>query len=291
MPLWSWANVVSLDAVAVGLLWQLLYTTQFCQRFPAVYELAIIGLSIWLVYTADRLFDAIRLDRTRPHTFRHRFHAAHQTQLTTIWFVALAVDTLLIVRFAHESQLRWGCSAIAIVVAYVTGIHLIRNASSWFPKELQAGMLFAFGVSLPAWSEISANGFVALLASVLMTGFLFTGNCFAIAHWEQDLDSSQGFDSWFTRHPAAGVWLPWALIFQVTLAFALAFVGVIAPLIAACLIFGNVLLFGLVVASRGKVRQSDRRSDSDVLVRMLVVLADVALVIPPVAFVAAGAMS
>ena len=171
MPLWSWANVVSLDAVAVGLLWQLLYTTQFCQRFPAVYELAIIGLSIWLVYTADRLFDAIRLDRTRPHTFRHRFHAAHQAQLTTIWFVALAVDTLLIVRFAHESQLRWGCSAIAIVVAYVTGIHLIRNASSWFPKELQAGMLFAFGVSLPAWSEISANGFVALLASVLMTGF------------------------------------------------------------------------------------------------------------------------
>jgi hypothetical protein len=285
------ANSVSLDAVVVGLLWMTVFTVQFCRRLPSVNEMAIIGLSIWLVYTVDRLFDSLRLDHQRPHSLRHRFHFRHRKILSVVWFLALAIDTALIVLFASESQLRWGCSAIAIVVAYVCGVQLTRHPVPWFPKELQAGMAFAFGVSLTAWSECGRQDFVALLLSTLLAGMLFTTNCYAIACWERDLDSDQRFSSWVTEFPESGRWLPAALIGQMILVSFLIAFGLLPWFTGLCLTASELLLFSLVMKDRELTDPSSRLNQSTVLAGRFALLADAALVVPPAALMAVGVIS
>ena len=77
--LWHLINLLSLDAVTVGLTWQLVFTLQFFDRFPSLVESSIIGISIWLAYTADRILDSRRLLCELPHSSRHSFHRQFQT--------------------------------------------------------------------------------------------------------------------------------------------------------------------------------------------------------------------
>ena len=59
-PLWSWANLLSLDAVAVGVFWQFIFTIEFCGRMPAAYEVGIIGLSIWMLGRKIRAYEVVK---------------------------------------------------------------------------------------------------------------------------------------------------------------------------------------------------------------------------------------
>lgn len=291
VPIWTWPNVLSLDAVVIGLLWQIVFTTQFLQRLPAHYELGIIGLSIWLVYTADRLLDSIRLNPERPHALRHRFHLEYRTILCVAWFIVLAADTLLIISFADESQLRWGCAAVAVVVAYVMGVQISQAPTRSIPKELQAGMAFAFGVSLPCWSELDSSVNLALLVSTLMTGLLFASNCLAIAYWEREWDANQSFHSSVTRFPAVDRWLPAALLVHAAVAVGLLAAGLLSPLVAACMITSGLLILGLLVLNRARESQVRDSSTSSVFAQSLSALADAAIAIPAAGFVAAGVIS
>ncbi|WP_145389368.1 hypothetical protein [Stieleria neptunia] len=287
IPPWAWSNVLSLDSVAVGLVWLLVFTDAYCGRQPLWYEFAIIGLSIWLVYTADRLFDSIRLDTRRGHSIRHHFHFRYRKPLCLGWFLALSLDTALVVAFASDDQLRWGCAAIAIVVAYVASVQFPRNSARWLPKELQAGLVFAFGVSLNAWSEGSSGDSGSLLVAVLMAAMLFTANCLTIAMLERDLDRIQAFDSWVLRAPGTANALPAMLILHALTAAVLVAIDSISPGIGFCLIGCDVLLWGLGVAGSANVTQRSADRAGFVSTGRLVALADVALVVPPIVFWAA----
>lgn len=285
--------MLSLDAVAIGLLWQLVFTTQFSHRMPAAYELGIIGISIWLVYTVDRLFDSKRLDLSKPHAMRHRFHFQHQKTLSLVWFVGLVADAYLIVKFADESQLRWGFAAVAIVLIYVIRVQTSTvpvagpTASAMsIPKELQAGIVFAFGISLPSWAESNSAASLPLIASTLMAGLLFSSNCLAIACWERDWDSHQGFHSSLLRFPSADRWLPAILFVQIAIVMGLFLIGILPLLMACCLIASSLLLMSLLVFHRGRVSGLGRESTPSTIVQSLVTLADVALVIPPAGLIA-----
>lgn len=291
VPLWAWTNVLSLDAVAVGLLWLLVFTCQFCGRVPAPHEMAIIGLSIWMVYTADRLLDSARLDLGKPHSLRHRFHFQHRRFLGIAWFLALSINTGLIVHFASEPQLRWGCAAIAIVIAYVMGVQLSTASAKWIPKEMQAGIVFAFGIGLVAWTEIDPSGFFPLLISTLMAGFLFSTNCLAIACWEREWDKNQNFESWVSRWPVVHRLLPALIFIQATVAVCLLALGMLPILVASCLITSDCLLMGLVLLHRDRWLGNGADSAPPGLVRFRVALADATLVIPPIAFATAGTVA
>nr|WP_095738419.1 hypothetical protein [Rhodopirellula sp. SM50] len=284
IPPWAWANVLSLDSVAVGLVWLLVFTDEYCDRLPSWYEFAIIGLSIWLVYTADRLFDSIRLDTRRRHSIRHHFHFRYRKQLCLGWFLALGLDTALVVAFASDAQLRWGCAAIAVVVAYVASVQFPRNSAPWLPKELLAGLVFAFGVSLNAWTAWTPQGTFSLPVSVWMAAILFTTNCLTIAMLERDLDRLQAFDSWVLRVPRTVSVLPAALILHALITTVLVATNLIAPGIGFCLIASDAMLFVLAVAGSRYLTTESVDGAGAVSTGRLVVLADVALVVPPVVF-------
>lgn len=283
-----WANAISLDAVAVGVLWNFVFTFQFCDRWPAIYEPAIIGLSIWLVYTADRLFDSLRLDTDCPHSLRHRFHFANRRWLVLIWFGVLLADTAIIVGFANENQLRWGCAAIALVVAYVSGVQWLVRSTKWFPKEFQVGAVFAFGVSLTAWSEANQMAFIPLLVSTLMAGVLFAANCLAISEWERELDASQQFDSFSVRFPWVRKSLVVAMLVHAAIAVVLFAAGILPALVVACLVASDTLLMLLVLVNRQSVGDPVVPGDGLIRADAFVALADVALLVPPLVWTIAG---
>jgi len=279
VPAWSWVNLLSLDAVAIGSFWQAVFTFEFCGRAPAAYEAAVIALSIWMVYTADRLFDSLRLDLGRPHTLRHRMHYEYRNALITVWVGCLVIDVILIASCASESQLRWGYVAVAAVLAYSAGVHLVGAVRSWIPKELQAGVVFAFGVGLPAWAETSLR--VDLIASTLMAGVLFTVNCLLIACWDRDLDLSQRFDSWATRSPSVTRWLPVALIMQMAVVVVLSCIHLLPTRLAGCLVVSDGLLLMLALRGRGYRPVNRVPSEKTAPVCRLGLCADAALVAPP----------
>ncbi|QEF97596.1 hypothetical protein Mal15_16370 [Stieleria maiorica] len=280
VPAWAWANVLSIDAVTVGLVWLFVFTDQFCHRSPAGYELAIIGLSIWLVYTADRLLDSLHLDTTQSHTIRHLFHFRHRKTLGVAWVLILVLDAALIVSNATEPQLRWGCAAIAAVLAYVASVQFLKDSVRRFPKELQAGMVFAFGVSLNAWVEAAADDVMSLVVSVVMTALVFTANCVTIAALECDVDRVQRFDSWVLRSPLAARVLPIALGLHASIVSGLGLAGIIPATIAFCLIASDVLLMSLgrTLSTQTSCGSAGARPGP------WVTLADVALVFPAVVF-------
>lgn len=288
-PWWSWANIVSLDAVVVGLLWQLVFSIQFLGRFPTMPESGIIGLSIWLAYTADRLLDSFKLDRGRPHTLRHRIHFEFRNTFATLWTVVLAIDVILVWNFASVAQMRWGFVAIAVVLAYIVGVHVARPTRRRIPKELQAGLAFAFGASLSCWA--ASGDAVPLLLSTVMAGLLFAANCLTVACWEQSLDANQGFDSWVTQNPTFPRWLPFALACFLAAAAGMLVTGALPIFVASCLIVSGLLLL-LIVLKRG----SDQQVSHDVTAvqspstSSFAAFADLVLMIPPVLFVTTSAL-
>lgn len=270
----------------MGLVWQVAFAVAFCGRYPSFAESTIIGLTIWIAYTADRLLDSMHLDLSRPHTLRHRFHFHRRRQIGLIWISAIVVDAILVFNSASESQLRWGYAAIAAVLAYGGGVHFVGHARCWIPKELQAGVVFAVGVSLMAWSETNRD-LAPLLCSTLMAGLLFSANCFAVACWERNLDASQGFASWLTRYPTASKWLPTALITHLASTGLLFGFQLLPGIIAACLAVGNVSLLAAVMFNRVHIFRVTPTSEASAT-GVFGVFADAALVILPVACITAG---
>lgn len=287
VPLWTWFNVFSIDAVLVGLVWQLVFAVAFLHRVPKLYEFTSIGLSIWLVYTADRLFDSFKLDITRAHTLRHHIHYRYRKLIAACWFFILSINTATIATNATEAQLRWGCVAIAVAVAYVTGAQVYGQKSALFPKEFQVGLVFAFGVSLTVWSDPARADIVSLAVAALMTAWLFAANCVVIANLERHLDRNQDFASLALRHPAAARQLSLLIAIHLAVVVALLAMNLLPTLVAACL-FASDLLLILVSIPFNAHRNKETESRHTPQINPRVVLADLALTAPPLVWFCFG---
>ncbi len=68
--MWLWPNLISLDAPVVAVLWQMFFARCFGVRIDFTLA-ALLMLSVWLIYVADRVLDAHR----RPSGIaRHQFY-------------------------------------------------------------------------------------------------------------------------------------------------------------------------------------------------------------------------
>ena len=66
IPWYLWPNLLGLDAVAVSVVW--LWCFAVSEGVPLENQILrpiylVLGLVVWLVYTADRLLDALRMRR------------------------------------------------------------------------------------------------------------------------------------------------------------------------------------------------------------------------------------
>jgi hypothetical protein len=172
--LWLWPNLLSLDAPIVAVLWQILFAR--CFRVPVDPLAALLLLmTVWLIYAADRTFDAWRGD---VHSPRHEFYRQHWRELFPVWIAVLSLTAWLAAERLQPGLFLHGSILLASVGVYFALVHssLLR-----LHKEAAVGVLFALGASLVAWGKVKTP---ADVTTILLFSGLCWMNCIAIQKWE-----------------------------------------------------------------------------------------------------------
>ena len=168
----------SLDAVLIGIAWH----SYFCMQTGAelkIIHLMIIGLSIWLGYMSDRLFDVEKLPIETHWTRRHLFAKRNKGSLWILWTLLLVVNIGMSIAYLEAKQLFIGLKLTAFVLLYtLCNQYLFKKR---FPKEFFVALLYAYGVFFLIEPKIT-NKELYLFASVCLL------NCLLISKKEASID-------------------------------------------------------------------------------------------------------
>jgi hypothetical protein len=265
---WQWPTVLSLDAPAVAAAWQGLFGQIGGVRVGRP-EAAVLAMSVWLAYAADRWFEGWRVAPAHMRTQRHRFYQQHRWAIAAIWVAVVAADLAIAFLELSARELTAGVLLLVPTLLYVFSHQLVHRHSRWrLPKEaciafLIAGGAVIFVVASPGISAVRMAGPAALFAALCFV------NVALIAVWEQEVDESHGQVSLarqFRRGASVGRAMPWALLLICGgLAAAAKW---ISPVAVAC-VGSSALLLGLTDAFEEKLGWQLAR-----------VLADAALLTP-----------
>jgi 4-hydroxybenzoate polyprenyltransferase len=182
-------NLLSLDVAFGAMITALFFSKQLLAPVRA-YGIAALGLTVWVIYTTDRLMDVRHL--TEPaFSERHRFHQKYSKPLWVAIAVAVLIVCVLII-FIRPSVIVGG-----LILAPVILIYLLLQKKLPI-KEFTVAVLYTLGVLLPAWPEswqliVPAAGLIAQLFLIALTNLLL------FAWFECDVDSKMGQASLVTR--------------------------------------------------------------------------------------------
>lgn len=135
-------NLLSID-IAAGAIACALYFAWVLQVHVRPYAIASLGITVWIIYTADHLLDAWKV-KGRASTDRHRFHQDHFRILSAFVFAAIVADCVLIF-FIKRAVFFAGIYIIALVALYLLFHNKLR-----FLKEVFVALLYCVGVLLPS---------------------------------------------------------------------------------------------------------------------------------------------
>lgn len=207
---WQWAAILSLDAPAVSLAWQAMFAKVAGARLAGHY-FVLLGLSVWLAYSADRWIEGWRLTVETVRTQRHYFFLRWRWPAFYVWLVVLGCGVGL--AFARFTVREWTASLalLAVTMVYLLSHQLIHRESLWrVPKELCVAVIIALGAALyPAASD--GVRMAALSGPVIMLFLLGLANCLLISDWEREVDARHRQTSLalqFTQVRHLARWLP-----------------------------------------------------------------------------------
>jgi hypothetical protein len=188
-PLWLWPNLLGLDSPAVAVAWQWIFTRVFSIELPWVFHL-ILGLSVWCIYLADRLYDAFRAPDTDSGTDRLDFTRKHFTSLSAVTVMAGLVNLFLIIRHVPRHLMISGLITTALLGIY----YLIRMKSSAriaavIPREFLCGMLFGLGTVIAPHAFVPpGTSELRFYLPMVFFGLACSASCVLISIWEREAD-------------------------------------------------------------------------------------------------------
>jgi 4-hydroxybenzoate polyprenyltransferase len=184
-------NILSIDVV-LGAVCCAAWFANYFEVELKVYALICLGLTVWIIYSADHLMDAIKV-KGKASTLRHRFHQEHLKILTILLLVASIIDFVLLF-FLRAQVLHAGIFLICIVVVY-----LLLSRWLTYLKEIAVAGLYCGGVLLPALS-LNESGIVAAELFVMLCFFLTALiNVIMFAWFDHELDIRDGSKSFSTK--------------------------------------------------------------------------------------------
>lgn len=199
----AWLGGLAIIEPLVGVVWQ--RALGQCLGIPveAHYSL-LLGLSLWLVYVADRWLDAWTLTAGVPAAARHRFAREHKLALAAAWCAVLALDVAVAVFTLNSIEWLTRAGLLLATFGYFASVHG-RVAKP--PKELLVTAIYTAGVSVFAWPLLGwpwawSPG---LLSGTLAFALLALLNLATIAVAETALDRAQGFPSLGQRRQGLAV--------------------------------------------------------------------------------------
>ncbi|MDQ8205990.1 hypothetical protein QEH52_00585 [Coraliomargarita sp. SDUM461003] len=176
--IWQWPNVLAIDAALIAALWLLALERAHSLEITWVAH-AVLALSVWLSYVADRLYDVRSRERAALLSTRHDFSKRYARPLWRVWFVALGVDLLLATQLSPQ-QLTKGVQLLIICLIYT----LLNQKLSrrFFPKEICVALIYAGGVQIFLPNTVSTDFYQAF-------AFLCLLNCLIIGAKEKHIDA------------------------------------------------------------------------------------------------------
>ncbi|MCA8953305.1 MAG: hypothetical protein KDE27_27585 [Planctomycetes bacterium] len=264
---WQWPTILSLDAPAVAVVWQWLFSTVVAVQLRWHHH-ALLAAATWLVYAADRWIEGLLVAPERLISDRHRFYQRWRWSTFAAWLAVAAAGLVLASTRLTRAEGTAGAILGLPVLAYLLSQSFGRRHARLAPKEILIAVLFALGTACMPFLHRSAPA-VALALPVACFTLLCFANCALISSWETEVDRSQGQTSLALSAPGLLLPLrssPWLI----------AFAALVAALAAPeaqrtalwCSAASGALLGAVDVAHRRIGRQLAR------------VLADVALLSP-----------
>jgi hypothetical protein len=224
-PLWLWPNLIGLDAPAVAVAWQLLFSQAFGAHLPIVFHL-ILALSVWCVYLADRLYDATRAPDTGDKTDRLNFTQKHFATLSGVTVIASLINLLLIIRFVPRHLIVTGLiTACFLILYYIIRLKRGSHQTSVIPREILCGMIFGLGTVIAPHAFLPEGNLAQFIIAALLLGLLCSANCVLISVWEKEEDIAGNDNSIATASSRILPYMSKALTALILIASAMAFLG------------------------------------------------------------------
>jgi hypothetical protein len=185
LNLYRFLNILSLDIVAGAVISALFFAELLNVRILP-YGLFALALTVWIIYTADHLRDAIFIGH-QASSRRHRFHQQYFKPLIMALGMATVTDSIIIF-FMRKPVFEWGLMLAVIVILYLIVQQYLRVL-----KELFVAILYACGVLLPslAITSLELNHIHAILIVQFVLIAWINLLIFSWFDYEQDLADKQ----------------------------------------------------------------------------------------------------
>ena len=180
--------MLSLDAPLIAVLWQGLFAQVFSVPL-AWYHVLLLAAPVWLVYSADRLFDGWQRRAHDAQTRRHRFYIVHRKEVARVWLAVLVTSLLTALLTSRPAELLGGLLVLGATLGYLARLHLFPNTKLTVPKEVQVALLFGAGVALFLVPNLESPWRV--LAPLALFTLLCALNCAFISRWEAATDTQR----------------------------------------------------------------------------------------------------
>ena len=200
-----WLTLLSLDAPAVAILWQLLFARCFHVRLSPGITL-LLGLVVWLIYVADRFLDTLTAPNRGIEPVRHRFYRRRRWAFLLPFCAVFLLACWIAWTQLEPQTFHNGLIILLVVGLYFFLVHLQGpKNNAGIPKEMLVGILFGVGTCFPVWEHIRA-GRIHLLAPFLVFTELCWLNCAAIesSEWirlrKRQFNSPHPWTAWLGQH-------------------------------------------------------------------------------------------
>lgn len=175
---YQWPNILAIDAALIAVAWQAALANN---TWPATGWAAyiVLGMSVWLTYMADRLFDVNSHPLEALVSLRHRFAKKHSRLLWRIWCGVLIVNIGIATQLT-SLQLQKGVLLLGICLIY-TFLNQ-KFSRHFFPKEICVALIYTGGVVVLVPGTIP-------LRIILSLAWLYWVNCLTIGVREKEIDA------------------------------------------------------------------------------------------------------
>ena len=186
-PIWSYLNVSAVDAPLISVAWYLYFVQMSTETNLNMQLCLILGLSVWLGYMADRLFD-IRFNKNATFaSLRHQFCKEHESKLWILWTVILIFTVILSLISLNSDKIVAGLALVSFILLY----NLLNQVFSQkkFPKEICVAVIFACGTFFFLENPVKFNDFIQFCIICFL-------NCLILTHKDKKVDDNMSVNSW-----------------------------------------------------------------------------------------------
>ena len=192
-------NDYSLDAPLIAIAWQFVIARSISSDLSVCHYL-ILGISVWLAYSADR-FSEPNLPLSR-RARRYEIFKHHKSAFVLCWS-----SSLLLVFYCAARYLEVHCILLGLpLFALCLGNFILCRREARFgfasscTKEFRTACILSLGCLFFPFYE-SALGFQELLWCWVLPFCLFLINCLSVSKWEWFEDKKRNRLSWLQKRP------------------------------------------------------------------------------------------